>query len=54
MFGEKYPREFVQRVYLLNNKNFEVTLDKFLTENLPDIEDKPQFTIIETTTQAAA
>ena len=48
MFGDKFPREFVQRVYLLNNKNFEVTLDKFLTENLPEVEVKPQFTIIET------
>lgn len=48
MFGDRFPREFVQRVYLMNGKNFEVTLDKFLTENLPEVDAKPQFTIIET------
>jgi len=48
MFGEKYPRDFVQKVYLLNNKDFEVTLDRFLTENLPELDEKPKLTIIET------
>jgi hypothetical protein len=48
MFGEKYPIAFVQKVYLMNNKDFEVTLDKFLTENLPAIDEKPKLTIIET------
>jgi hypothetical protein len=49
MFGSKYPRDFVQKVYLMNNKDFEMTLDKFLTENLPELDTKPQLTIIETT-----
>jgi len=33
----------------MNNKDFEMTLDKFLTENLPELDTKPQLTIIETT-----
>ena len=49
MFGQKYPRDFVQKVYLMNNKDFEMTLDKFLTENLPELDSKPMLTIIETT-----
>ena len=32
----------------MNNKQFEQTLDMFLTENLPDTDEKPQLTIIET------
>ena len=48
MFGEKYDRAFVQKVYLMNNKEFELTLDMFLTENLPEIDAKPQLTIVET------
>ena len=48
MFGEKYDRAFVQKVYLMNNKEFELTLDMFLTENLPEVDAKPQLTIVET------
>lgn len=32
----------------MNNKQFEQTLDMFLTDNLPDTDEKPQLTIIET------
>jgi len=35
MFGERWDRAYVQKVYLLNNKDFEKTLEMFLTENLP-------------------
>ena len=48
MFGDRFQREFIQKVYLMNNKQFEQTLDMFLTENLPDTDEKPQLTIIET------
>jgi len=48
MFGDRYSREYIQRVYLMNNRQFEQTLDMFLTENLPEQDDKPQLTIIET------
>jgi len=41
MFGEKYERAYVQKVYLMNNKDFELTLDMFLTENLPEVDAKP-------------
>ena len=41
MFGDKYPREFVQRILLDNDRNFERTLDMFLTENLPPVDAKP-------------
>ena len=48
MFGDRFQREFIQKVYLMNNKQFEQTLDMFLTDNLPDADEKPQLTIIET------
>ena len=48
MFEGKYDRTFVQKVYLMNNKEFELTLDMFLTENLPEVDAKPQLTIVET------
>ncbi len=35
MFGENFDRAFVQKVYLMNNKDFEKTLEMFITENLP-------------------
>jgi len=51
MFGERYERSFVQKVYLMNDKDFERTLDMFLTENLPPIDAEPQLTIVETAPQ---
>ena len=41
MFGERFDRAFVQRVYLMNNKDFEKTLEMFITENLPAQEAEP-------------
>ena len=35
MFGERWDRAYVQKIYLLNNKDFEKTLEMFITENLP-------------------
>lgn len=54
MFGERYSREFIQKVYLMNNRQFELTLDMFLTENLPEQDEKLQLTIIETAPQSEA
>ena len=38
----------------MNDKQFEQTLDMFLTENLPAIDEKPQLTIIETSKKVDA
>ena len=48
MFGELHDRAFVQKVYLLNDKNFERTLEMFITENLPPVDEQPKLTMIET------
>ena len=41
MMGDRYERSFIQKVYLMNNKEFERTLDMFLTDNLPEVDAKP-------------
>ena len=48
MMGDRFERSYIQKVYLMNNKEFERTLDMFLTDNLPEVDAKPQLTIIET------
>ena len=48
MMGDRFDRSYIQKVYLMNNKEFERTLDMFLTDNLPEVDAKPQLTIIET------
>ena len=48
MFGELHSRQFVTQVYLSNKRDFEKTLEMFITENLPPVEEQPQLTIIET------
>ena len=53
MFGERYDRAFVQRVYLLNKRDFERTLEMFISENLPAVESQPQLTIIETAPESS-
>ena len=46
MFGEQHDRQFISKVYLQNNKDFEKTLNQFLTGDLPKTEIK--VTIVET------
>ena len=48
MFGERFERSFVTQVYLSNKRDFDKTLEMFITENLPPVESQPQLTIIET------
>ena len=41
MFGERFERSFVTQVYLSNKRDFEKTLEMFITENLPPVESQP-------------
>jgi len=36
MFGGQHNRLLIEKVYCQNEKNMEVTLDIFLTGNIPD------------------
>ena len=35
MFNGEHSRQFVENLYLMNGKNFDKTLDQFLSGNLP-------------------
>jgi hypothetical protein len=35
MFNGKHSRAFIENIYLKNDKNFEKTLDLFLTDRIP-------------------
>jgi hypothetical protein len=35
MFNGDHKRPFIEKMYLMNEKNFERTLDQFLTGNIP-------------------
>jgi hypothetical protein len=35
MFNGEHKRPFIEKMYLMNEKNFERTLDQFLTGNIP-------------------
>ena len=49
IFGEQYSRDFIQKVYLMNNKQKEKTIEMFCEPHLlPEQDEKPQLTIVET------
>mgnify|MGYP001137420328 CR=1 FL=1 len=35
MFGGEHNRQLIEKIYLKNDRNMEVTLDIFLTGNIP-------------------
>ena len=35
MLGGSKPRDFIEEIYLMTGKDFEITLDRFLTGNVP-------------------
>ena len=40
MLDKKHTKQFIESLYLKNGKNFELTLDQFLSNNIPKDEYK--------------
>lgn len=40
MLDKKHTKQFIESLYLKNAKNFELTLDQFLSNNIPKDEYK--------------
>ena len=40
MFNKEHSKQLIENLYLKNDKNFEKTLDQFLTNNIPKDEYK--------------
>lgn len=47
MFGGQYNRQLIEKIYIQNNKDFEVTLDMFLTGAVPSEQKEELHVIIE-------
>lgn len=48
MFGTEHDQGYIKRVYLMNNRNLEKTIDNFCSGELPPKESEPKLAMIET------
>lgn len=48
MFGTEHDQAYIKRVYLMNNRNLEKTIDNFCSGELPAKDSEPQLAMIET------
>lgn len=53
MFDGKHNRQFIEKIYLANDRSLEITLELFLTDNVPKEEGELHVVIQEDTSKSS-